>query len=299
MTAKPPLTEYPIFEDEADAAVMAMEGRLWWMAGRKEIVRRLLDRAAAIRPVRRIFDIGCGSGNNFDLLSLYGQVIGCDSSPVQVRRARSRGIAAEVFVTQGDCFEGPFSEPFELTCLFDVLEHMDDDAGFLSHLNRCVEPGHLLLVSVPACPLIYGPHDRLLEHYRRYKLKGLERLLAAQGFRVLWGTHFVTLLFPIVGLSRLIEKWREQLGTPQSRVNIGNVPGWLNPLLEATLAFEARIAARVRLPFGVWAIALAEKAGEPADETSPIANSRSDGDELGRLRLDAVFAHSERLRSLV
>ena len=270
MTAKPPLTEYPIYEDQDDAMVMAMESRLWWMAGRKGILRKLLDRAVAVKPVRRILDIGCGSGNNFDLLAPYGQVIGCDSSPVQVRRARSRGIAAEVFVTQGDCFEQPFGEPFQLTCLFDVLEHMDDDAGFLTELNRRVEHGHLLLVSVPACPLIYGPHDRLLVHFRRYKLKGLEHLLRSRGFRVIRATHFVTLLFPIIALLRLIEKWREQMGRPQKQVNIGNMPNWANPILRAILAFEAGIANRVRLPFGVWAIALAEKVEEAAEPALPI-----------------------------
>ena len=259
MTAKPPLTEYPIYEDEGDAPVMEMERRLWWIAGRKNILRRILDRAVAIRPVRRILDLGCGSGNNFDLLAPYGQVIGCDSSPVQVRRARSRGIATEVFVTEGDLFEQPFGEPFQLTCLFDVIEHMHDDVGFLARLNRRVETGHLLLVSVPACPSLYGPHDRLLEHFRRYKLKGLEELLASHGFRVIWSNHFVTLLFPFIALLRLIEKWRDKLGKPQQKVNIGNMPGWVNPILRGILAFEAAIANRVPMPFGLWAIALAEK----------------------------------------
>jgi SAM-dependent methyltransferase len=259
MTAKPPLTEYPIYEDEDDATVMAMERRLWWIAGRKNILRRILDRAVAIRSVRRILDIGCGSGNSFDLLAPYGQVIGCDSSPVQVRRARSRGIAAEVFVTEGDLFEQPFGEPFQLTCLFDVMEHMDDHAGFLARLNARVETGHLLLVSVPACPAIYGPHDRLLEHFRRYKLKGLEELLASRGFRVIWSNHFVTLLFPFIALLRLIEKWRDKVGKPQEKVNIGNMPGWVNPILRGILAVEAVIANRVPLPFGLWAIVLAEK----------------------------------------
>ena len=270
MRAKPPLTEYPIYEDEDDATVMAMEARLWWMAGRKGILRKLLERAVVIKPIQRILDIGCGSGNNFDLLAPYGQVIGCDSSPVQVRRARSRGIAAEVFVTQGDWFEQPFAEPFQLTCLFDVLEHMDDDAGFLAQLNRCVAQGHLLFVSVPACPLIYGPHDRLLEHFRRYKLKGLEDLLRSRGFRIVWATHFVTLLFPVIALLRLIEKWREKLGKPQKEVNIGTMPGWVNPILRAILAFEAGIADRVRLPFGLWAIALAEKVEEIAEHSLPV-----------------------------
>lgn len=277
MTTKPPLAVYPILEDIDDGTIMAIEGRLWYLVGRKRILQSLLDRAVAIRPVRRILDIGCGSGNNFDLLSHYGQVIGCDSSPVQVRRARSRGIAAEVFVTQGDCFERRLSEPFQLTCLCDVLEHIEDDAGFLAQLNQSVELGHMLLLSVPACPSIYSSHDRLLQHYRRYKLKELEDLLRSRGFQVIRATHFVTLLFPVVAFSRLIAKLREWFTGPQSQVDVGLVPGWLNRLLTAVLFLEARIAARVRLPLGVWAVVLAEKVREPFSSQSIAEAARPGG----------------------
>ena len=98
MTNKPPPTAYPrlqtrshgILEDVDDATVMSLEDRLWWEVGRKAILKTFLDWAVATRPVRRIFEIGCGNGNNFDLLSKYGRVIACDASPVQVRRARAR-----------------------------------------------------------------------------------------------------------------------------------------------------------------------------------------------------------------
>ena len=264
MTGKPSLTEYPILEDVDDATVIDLEDHLWWIVGRKALLRRLLDKAVAIRPVQRILEIGCGSGNNFDLLAQYGRVIACDSSPVQARRANSRKIA-EVFVTQ-DCFTHEFSEPFELTCLFDVLEHVDDDVGLVRRLNRFVEPGHLVLASVPACPSLYGSHDRILEHFRRYKLTGLENLMRSQGFRVIHSTHFVTLLFPFVALSRWIANLRERIKGPNEEVNVGVVPSWLNGILTAILRFEAPFAANMRLPIGVWAVVLAEKVGEPQDE---------------------------------
>ena len=154
--AKPPPTEYPIYEDVDDATHMAAEDRLWWIVGRKAILKTLLDLAVKTRPVRTIFEIGCGSGNSFDLLSKYGRIIACDASPVQVRRARARGMAAEVFLTE-NCFQHTFSEPFQLTCFFDVLEHVEDDVDFLAQLNQLVEPGHLVLLSVPACPALFPP----------------------------------------------------------------------------------------------------------------------------------------------
>jgi SAM-dependent methyltransferase len=237
---------------------MSAEDQLWWEAGRKAILKTFLDRAGAIRPIHRILEIGCGNGNNFELLSKYGQVIGCDPSPVQVRRARARGFAAEVLLTE-DVFQHRVAEPFQLTCFFDVLEHIEDDAGFLARLSRATDPGHMVLLSVPSCPSLFCSHDRLLLHYRRYKLKELEELLLSRGFRVIRSTHFVMLLFPAVALSRLISKLRERITRPQTLVDVGVVPGWLNWLLTRVLFLEARLARIVRLPIGVWAVILAEK----------------------------------------
>jgi SAM-dependent methyltransferase len=252
---------------------MSAEDRLWWEVGRKAILKTFLDWAVATRPVERILEIGCGNGNNFELLSRYGRVIACDASAVQVRRARTRGFALEVILTE-DVFQHTFPEPSQLTCFFDVLEHIEDDAGFLAQLNQFVEPGHMVLLSVPACPSLYCSHDRLLLHYRRYGLKGLEDLLCSRGFRVLRSTYFVTLLFPLVALSRLIAKLREWIAGSQSLVDVGVVPGWLNRLLTAVLLFEARIARTVRLPIGVWAVVLAEKASEVSGDGN-IARARA------------------------
>jgi SAM-dependent methyltransferase len=225
--------------------------------GRQSILRQFLDLAARSGPLRRILEVGCGSGGNFALLAGYGEVIGCERSETLARRARARGIATDVH--SRDFFDLELSPSWDMTCMYDVLEHIENDGAFLRRLHGHVDPGHFLLLSVPACPFLYSEHDRLLHHYRRYTKSGLQDLLRANGFSVLRSTYFVTALFPIVALARIREKIAVRLGHRQREVNLGVVPGWLNRILTGVLRVEAAVARTVPLPFGVWVIVLARK----------------------------------------
>jgi SAM-dependent methyltransferase len=242
-----------------DAEALRFEDSIWWLAGRREILRKYCNCAAKRQRISRIADIGCGSGGHLPLLSEYGEVTGVERSEILARRARSRGIAKDIHV--GDFFELDMPYEFQMTGLFDVLEHIEDDDGFLERLNIKIKPGHLLLLSVPACPFLYGPHDALLHHYRRYSKRGLETLLQRHGFTVVKGGYFLFFLFPAVMASRIKERSLSLLGRKQTAVELGVVPDWANPILRRVLKWEAAISEFIPFPIGLWLIVLAEKTG--------------------------------------
>jgi len=244
------------FLDAAEA--MRIEDTVWWSVGRRTILRTYLERARREAPLTRIAEIGCGSGGNLRLLAEYGEVTGVERSAILAERARSRGAAKEVYL--GDFFDLDLRGDFQMTCLFDVLEHIEDDDAFLTRLNRTVGPGHLLLLSVPACPFLFGPHDRLLHHYRRYSKRRLEDLLRRNGYTILKGSHFLFFVFPIAVWSRLMERLRARWGRAPTAVQLGVVPARTNAVLTAVLRVEAALAQVVPLPVGLWFIVLAKRA---------------------------------------
>lgn len=135
---------------------------------------------------RRILDVGCGSGvmvrellkSGFDargiepdprLFAIARKVVGDDPST----RVLNCGMAdAPVDLLSG----------VDDILLLDVLEHIENDAGFLNELCSKMRPGCQLLCVVPALPPLYGKRDIEYGHFRRYGKENVRALFAACPF---------------------------------------------------------------------------------------------------------------------
>ncbi len=71
----------------------------------------------------------------------------------------------------------------------DVVEHFDDDAGFVAKMKRHLKPGGVLVVKVPAQTKLYGDMDRASGHYRRYDDSDLRRLMESHGLKTVALRH--------------------------------------------------------------------------------------------------------------
>jgi SAM-dependent methyltransferase len=247
-------------EHMPDDEARVVEDTLWWQVGRQALLRSLLNRAASEQggSLGMILEAGCGSGGNLAMLAAYGDVVGCDPSPVLAKRSRERGSAREVHACGLDELPAP-PESFGLVASFDVMEHIADDAEFTRRLATLVQPGGYYLASVPACPWIYSEHDRLLHHYRRYTRRSLCNVFEQAGFRPMYSTYFVTTLFPLVAAVRLKDRLLAKVGRTRATVDVGRTSELANRTLTALLRAEAAVARRVPLPIGVWAVALGRK----------------------------------------
>ncbi|MGQ9585005.1 MAG: class I SAM-dependent methyltransferase [Anaerolineae bacterium] len=118
-----------------------------------------------------------------------------DPSCLRVLRAQFRDCAA-VEVWEGDiCDSGVVEElagrGIDTVVCLNVLEHIADDMLALRNAHRILErEGGNLVIFSPASPFLYGAHDRLVGHHRRYTLAGLQRKLEKAGYRVTDGFYF-------------------------------------------------------------------------------------------------------------
>ncbi len=244
-------------EQYSDENAIEIEDKLWWFQGRKAIIKSYLEAARQALPLTTIMDIGCGSGVNLDILSEFGQVLGVERSTVLAQRARSRNIAAAII--EKDANDIDEIQDVQLFTFFDVLEHIEDDSKFLKNIRSLAPQKHLLLISVPANPFLYGEHDKILHHYRRYSKKMLQESLHNSGYKVHKIHYFMFFLFPFALLDRLKDQFFTFIGKKRQNVNLGIVPPALNKLLTNILALEASAAKYVLFPTGLWLFALAEK----------------------------------------
>jgi SAM-dependent methyltransferase len=235
------------------------EERHWWFQGRRRILLSVLEGAlpaGATAGRRRILDVGCGSGMMLGELTRYGDAFGVDSSEEALAACRSRGLEQ---VQRAQSPPLPFEpESFDVITAFDVLEHLDDDTAMLGDLHRLLKPSGLLLVTVPAYKFLWGPHDEINEHRRRYTAAQLRRGLTGSGFRPTRTTYFNTLLFAPIAAVRLGRRLRRSKAKASS--DLAMTPhGLVDVFLARVFALEAVLLRRLDLPFGVSVLATATR----------------------------------------
>lgn len=232
----------------------ALEDRHWWFRGRRAIVASLL-RASAWPAGTRILDLGCGTGGNLAMLSQFGEVLGAERDAQAAQLAKARGVAPVVRASLPDALPLAAGE-FQCITLLDVLEHIDDDRATLAAVHRLLAANGQVLLTVPAFPFLWGPHDVAHHHKRRYRARQLRQLLQDAGFEIITLSYYNTWLFPLVAVARLLRKC---LPGGDAGAELALPPAPVNALLAMLFASERHLLRRIRLPFGVSLVAQARK----------------------------------------
>ena len=233
-----------------------IENRHWWFIGRRRVIGAAIHRELGAANGRRILDVGCGTGAMLPHLRRFGDVEGIDSELAAIEHCRRRG---EKAVQHVPGLPFPFAaESFDLVTLLDVIEHVDDDVAMLAETRRVLRPGGIALVTVPAFRLLWGDQDEIAHHRRRYTRPELVATLERAGFSVRRSTYFNTLLFPPIAAIRVGRRLAGHKPARRSDFRLTR-PGRLNELLARAFGAEARIIERIDLPFGVSAMALAQR----------------------------------------
>ena len=176
----------------------------FWFGARREVIREALGRHVGELERRRLFDIGCGSGGLLQFLSQEGVPVAgaCDAYRQSLDIVRKRVEAPLVLIDDGRL--PPLGGDYSLLSLFDVLEHLDDDEGMLRFLFSVLQPGGILILTVPAHPFLFDEMDELAHHRRRYRRRELRQRLEASGFEVRLLSHFMSVLVPPLIVMRAV-----------------------------------------------------------------------------------------------
>jgi SAM-dependent methyltransferase len=230
----------------------------WWLQGKYRVLQDVLRRARVPGNGRaRVLDLGCGPGNMLDLLGEHGDVFGSDYSADALDFCRRRAYRR---LFRADFHHLPLRESaFDLITCCDVLEHLNDDARALVELRRALRPGGLLLVTVPAFQFLWGDHDTLYGHQRRYRAPELRRRLSEAGFEVQRLTYFEPAYLVPLWLYRRVKARLARGEGLARRDDFVALPGPLNALLARLIAAERFPLRLIDFPFGVTLLALARR----------------------------------------
>lgn len=215
----------------------------------------LLRRQLRGRGRLSILEVGCSTGSNLGMLGEFGEVSAMEMHDPAVQICRRRH--PDIPITKG-AIPDYLDQSFDVICLFDVLEHIEDDREALVWIDQHLNSGGLLALTVPAFPFLWSRHDDLAHHFRRYRRGGLTRLLGEK-FDLVFCSYFNFHLFPAIALVRLFQR-AKLLPQGETEKAIGGT-GLANGLLAAIFSAERFWLRFVNLPFGVSLVALAGKRG--------------------------------------
>jgi SAM-dependent methyltransferase len=138
---------------------------------------------------RRVVEVGCGIGNFTGLLLDRELVVALDREEACVRSLRERfPECGNLCVLTCEAGSAAFHDlarfrPDSVVCV-NVLEHIEDDRTALRSMAEILVPGGVIVLLVPAFEALYGPIDRNLGHYRRYRRGALVELARAAGLEI-------------------------------------------------------------------------------------------------------------------
>ncbi|MEN9507858.1 MAG: hypothetical protein RLZZ621_421 [Gemmatimonadota bacterium] len=240
-------------ERDAFALMAEAEANHWWFRGRRAFIAATLKRIGVPRDAM-ILDAGCGSGGNLPLLAQFGHVHGFefDRNAMECARARGIGTIASGWLPDGVPDFADVSQ-FDVIGLFDVLEHLSKPVESLRVLATRLAPGGAIVITVPALPVLWGPHDVTHQHVRRYTRRMFRAHIEEAGLRVEYLTGINLLLLPLAVLQRLRER---MLGYRPADL----IPSpFLNQLLFRILRCELRWLPRRTLPLGLSLLAIVRR----------------------------------------
>ena len=175
------------YPDDGNDECFEIEENSFWFQHRNNCIIEMIKNYPPVDN-RSIFDIGGGNGFvSKGLLNAGFNVVFVEPGPSGVKNAKRRGLPHVICATTHTAkFK---SETIPAIGVFDVVEHIDDDIGFLNDLWVLLVPGGMLYLTVPAYQSLWSQEDVEGGHFRRYTLRNLRKKLNETGFSVKYSTY--------------------------------------------------------------------------------------------------------------
>ena len=228
------------------------ESKHWWFHARRVILSQMID-SLNLPQNAQILEVGCGTGGNLEMLGKFGNIsaVEMDETARDIAVRKTRGCYE---IRTGYCPDNiQFSnQRFDLICMFDVLEHIDQDVETLVSIKKLLKHNGRILITVPAYQWLYGAHDKFLHHKRRYTANQLQRKIEMADLRKVRISYFNAILFPLAVIVRL----KDKLLCNDSASGTKVPPVIINNILRNLFASERFLLSRINLPLGVSLMAI-------------------------------------------
>jgi len=235
----------------------------FWVSSRNRLFKSLVLRHLVPTGKTKFLEIGCGTGD------FIQQIAQNDNLEITGSEIYLKGLVyakknlPSVDFVQFDVTQGKIDEQFHIITAFDVIEHIENDNAALSNMNQMLTKGGALIISVPQHMFLWSNLDEIVKHKRRYSRQELATKLTDNGFKIDYATSFIFVLFPLMLISRLFDKRRDQSKSDEHALEKRTkFPRILNAIFDLFMRIdEGLIKVGASLPFGGTLVIVARKHG--------------------------------------
>jgi len=171
-----------------ERTIPGLDAENYWFRRHEVVYQQLAPRCTGLE----VLEAGCGEGYGADLISRVARrVIAVDYDDATVAHVRAR--YPQVQVMHGNLAELPLADAsVDAVVNFQVIEHLWDQAQFVTECARVLRPSGVLMVSTPNRVTFSPGRDTPINpfHTRELNADELSRLLVDAGF-VLDGVYGV------------------------------------------------------------------------------------------------------------
>lgn len=175
------------FSEEEQERLYALEDTSWWFRYRAEVITYIASRFLSDSS----FVLDVGGGNGYTTLKMQEKgwcMFLMEPSYAACKNAKKRGLNHIICGTLEP--ENVKNDSVAQIMLLDVLEHIEDDVGFLKLIRQKLVCGGKLLITVPAFQMLWSSEDDAAGHYRRYTVKQVIRLADQANYHVCYAGYF-------------------------------------------------------------------------------------------------------------
>jgi 2-polyprenyl-3-methyl-5-hydroxy-6-metoxy-1,4-benzoquinol methylase len=248
------------YPDDGNMDCLQLEEDSFWFKHRNNIISESVKK---YNMNNHFFDIGGGNGFVAKRLQENGQLVTLiEPGELGAINAQKRGVNNVLCSTLEDA--GINSNTLDSVGLFDVVEHIEDDKGFLQKIFGFLKPGGHVYISVPAFNALWSNEDKDAGHFRRYSINQIKSVLQKSGYEIIYSTYIFSILPIPVFLFRTLPS---KLGLNKNSNDLDKHQnehkenkGLVSKILDKIWAWElGQVKKNKRIPFGGSSFIVAKK----------------------------------------
>jgi ubiquinone/menaquinone biosynthesis C-methylase UbiE len=225
----------------------------WWNISKDRILSELIA-SLDIPPKGNILELGVGTGKLLSQLKFVNK-FGID---LYVYPEGYNGFS---FI-RADANRLPVKEgTIDLLLLIDILEHIEDDQGFIENCFKVLNKNGKLLIFVPALPVLWSDLDEKGMHFRRYTAKDINRLLANSNIehKIIRRSYANLFLLPFIFCVRIIQKGIKRVIKEYDSSSIKAPVRIINSIFKFVFSSERLFLRFLNFPIGVSYLCIIKK----------------------------------------